>query len=147
MVAYTPRLAEIICQRLADGESLRKICLDADMPNRSTVFDWLDKIDGFQAAYDKAHERQGHLMAGLALEAALEPGDPTDRRLRWDALRWHAGKLAPKQWSDKSKVELSGELNLTSGVADRLGAARQRLAAIATDDAAPVTHTPLLEDS
>jgi hypothetical protein len=74
MVAYTPKLAEIICRRLADGESLRKICLDADMPNRSTVFDWLDKIEGFQAAYDKAHERQGHLMAGLALEAALHDG-------------------------------------------------------------------------
>jgi hypothetical protein len=146
MVAYTSGLAEIICQRLADGESLRRICQDDDMPNRSTVFDWLDRIEGFQAAYDAAHERQGHLMAELALEAALEEGDPTDRRLKWDALRWHAGKLAPKKWSDKSKVELTGELSLTAGVADRLGAARQRLVASATDDAAAVIQLKLVQD-
>lgn len=106
MVAYTPALAEIICRRLADRESLRKICLDPGMPNRSTVFDWLDKFEGFQAAYDKAHERQGHLMAEMALAAALEPGDPTDRRLRWDALRWHAGKLAPKLRSSTTSTVL-----------------------------------------
>jgi hypothetical protein len=97
MVAYTSGLAEIICQRLADGESLRRICQDDDMPNRSTVFDWLDRIEGFQAAYDAAHERQGHLMAELALEAALEEGDPTDRRLKWDALRWQRRKAGAEE--------------------------------------------------
>ena len=30
-----------ICARIAEGESLRQICLDPEMPAESTVFRWL----------------------------------------------------------------------------------------------------------
>jgi hypothetical protein len=32
---------KLICERIGDGESLRLICLDSDMPARPTVFGWL----------------------------------------------------------------------------------------------------------
>ena len=38
---YTPEIAEIICRRLADGESLRMICAVAPMPTRQTVRNWV----------------------------------------------------------------------------------------------------------
>lgn len=38
---YSPELRNKICARLATGESLRSICRDEDMPNRSTVHSWV----------------------------------------------------------------------------------------------------------
>lgn len=114
---FSQDLADLICRRLEEGESLRQICLDAGMPNRSTVFCWLDTIESFQQQYDKARERQGDTMADMALEAALSAADPQQGRLRWDALRWAAAHLAPKRWSDKSKVEVTGQVTLEAMVA------------------------------
>jgi hypothetical protein len=34
---YTTEIAETICNRLVDGESLRAICADPAMPSKATV--------------------------------------------------------------------------------------------------------------
>ena len=34
---YTPALADTICKRNSEGESLRAICRDPDMPSEGTV--------------------------------------------------------------------------------------------------------------
>ena len=36
--AYNDRIAEAICDRLVDRESLRAICADPGMPSKATVF-------------------------------------------------------------------------------------------------------------
>jgi hypothetical protein len=38
---YTPELATKICERIANGESVRSIVKDEDMPASSTIFRWL----------------------------------------------------------------------------------------------------------
>jgi hypothetical protein len=38
---YTEALAEEICLRLAEGESLVSICREEGMPRRAAVFRWL----------------------------------------------------------------------------------------------------------
>lgn len=38
---FTTKLGTNICKRIAEGESLRSVCRDKKMPNRSTVHDWL----------------------------------------------------------------------------------------------------------
>jgi len=38
---FSQEVFDAICERLADGESLRAICADADMPNKGSVFRWL----------------------------------------------------------------------------------------------------------
>jgi hypothetical protein len=35
---YSPEIADLICERLMEGASLRQICQDANMPARSTIF-------------------------------------------------------------------------------------------------------------
>lgn len=39
--AFTQAVADLICERIADGESLRLICADGGMSNKATVFRWL----------------------------------------------------------------------------------------------------------
>ncbi len=116
---YTPELAAKLCERLAEGETLRSICRDDAMPGKTTVLRWLsDKKNGdFRDQYAHARELQADSLFDEALEIADDAsGDwSTDRdgkkvldhehvqrsRLRVDTRKWAAGKLAPKRYGDK----------------------------------------------
>ncbi len=116
---YTPELAAKLCERLAEGETLRSICRDDAMPGKTTVLRWLsDKKNGdFRDQYAHARELQADSLFDEALEIADDAsGDwSTDKdgkktldhehvqrsRLRVDTRKWAAGKLAPKRYGDK----------------------------------------------
>lgn len=103
---FTPEIANEICERIADGESLREICKDAHMPSRSTVRMWKSASPEFSAQYAHAREEQGDVYAERVIEEALTADDAAKGRLRMDALKWAASKLAPKKYGDK--VALTG---------------------------------------
>jgi plasmid stabilization system protein ParE len=125
---FTEEVAYAICARLADGESLRSICQDDDMPGRRTVLDWLDDDANasFRAKYARAREAQADLLAEEIVQIADTPqmgtksvskvsgieiseGDMIEhRRLQVDARKWYAAKLAPKKYGDKITNELTG---------------------------------------
>ena len=103
---FTQDIADKICERIADGESLRSICRDPEMPSTSSVCKWLGQFDSFAEQYARARELQADALfddildiadkGAIALEAA------EDRRLQIDARKWMAGKLRGK-YSDKVK--------------------------------------------
>ena len=121
---YSLDLIDRICERLAGGESLVAICEDDEMPARSTVFKWLDENKEFSDRYVRAREAQADLLAeeiikisddGLNDTYEIEPGvrgvnhDVIARsRLRVDARKWMASKLAPKKYGDKVTNEHVG---------------------------------------
>lgn len=39
---YSDELADAICDRISEGESLRAICAEGGMPSKGTVMRWLD---------------------------------------------------------------------------------------------------------
>lgn len=51
----------------------------------------------------RAREDAGDVWAQRALQVALEadPGTAVTNRLKFDAIRWYASKLAPKVYGDK----------------------------------------------
>lgn len=134
---YTPELAEKILRRVSGGESLRKICADDDMPNRETIHTWaFDNVNGFFGQYARAREMQAHAIADETLEIAddgrndwMESNDPNNpgyrlngeaaqrSRLRVDQRKWYASKLAPKEYGDKTAVDVTGNLTLEGLVA------------------------------
>ena len=78
---YTPALADTICKRISEGESLRAICRDAGMPSEGTVRGWArEDRDGFGARYRLARELQLDHWADVIIDIADE-GDraPRDR--------------------------------------------------------------------
>lgn len=125
---YSDAIADDICGRIADGESLRSICGDAYMPSRRTVLHWLDDDAhaDFCAKYARARELQADLLAAEIVEIADTPeigtksvlkptgteiteGDMVEhRRLRILARQWYAAKLAPKKYGDKIQQEVTG---------------------------------------
>jgi hypothetical protein len=99
----TPELLQTICDRIANGESLRAICQDADMPHRDTVDNWLIADPEFSAKHARAREAQGDLMDEriLAAAEAVTPDMAAAERVRIDAYKWRAARLNPKRYGDK----------------------------------------------
>lgn len=113
---YTPELADEICTRLANGESLRAICSsDRDdwMPHIGTVLRWVGQHEEFREQYARAREIQAETMAdeiiGIADDADIDAGAGVAKaRLQVDARKWVASKLLPKKYGDKLQAEVSG---------------------------------------
>lgn len=104
---YSLELADKICELLGDGESLLSISKLDGMPGYSTVMRWLEQDhDGFRDKYARARDVQAHVRAEMAVEKAETAKDAALGRLAYDALRWHAGKLLPKVYGDKSTTEV-----------------------------------------
>ncbi|MFT3804968.1 MAG: terminase small subunit protein [Burkholderiaceae bacterium] len=109
---YSSKLASTICERIAEGESLRQICADTGMPARSTVMRWINGHAEFRNQYALAREMQSELMAdeivGIA-DACLGDADSVHRaRLRIDARKWLMAKLLPKKYGDRITQEHTG---------------------------------------
>lgn len=134
-VEFNQEIADEICARLADGESLRKICLDEHMPPRRTVFGWLlnPKLEHFKHQYTYAREMQAESFADemkdIADDASNDYMETVDNetgaiigyklngehinrsRLRIDTRKWIASKLKPKKYGDKIEVENTGSIS------------------------------------
>ena len=122
---YTPEIAEVILERLADGESLRGICRDEGMPSEGAVRWWaIVDHDGFAARYAHAREIGAAKLAEDLLEIAddgrndtyiTEDGEERTNhevvmrsKLRLDTRKWLLSKFLPKTFGDR--VEINGEV-------------------------------------
>lgn len=126
--AHLTPVQEEICRRVIEGESIRRICEDAAMPSKATVFNWLLQDEAFRVGYAIAAHMRGHHMFEEAIEVAsqepprivVQTGEDTTEtrvdagavqamRLKADVLKWAAGKLHPKAYGDKIDVTSGGE--------------------------------------
>lgn len=115
---YTKALGDTICQRLADGESLRSICRDEGMPDERTVRSWtLEENHPISPQYAKARESQYLKWAEELLDIAddgtndyvkrpeggmaLNAEHINRSRLRVDTRKWLLSKMLPKVYGDK----------------------------------------------
>ena len=103
---YTPALADAICKRISEGESLRAICRDHGMPSEGAVRGWArEDRDGFGARYRLARELQLDHWADLIIDIADEGDrDPRDRQVRIEARKWVMSKLGPRRYGDRLLV-------------------------------------------
>jgi hypothetical protein len=67
---FSVEIAETICERLINGESLRAICADPRMPAKATVFRWLASNQEFRRSYALARECQAE---DFAYESSRSP--------------------------------------------------------------------------
>lgn len=106
---YTEEIAAVICERIAEGESLRSICRDETMPPQRTVFDWLASNEEFSQQYARAREAQADCYADEIVSISDKgSGDAQRDRLRVDARKWVASKLKPRKYGDRVIAEHSG---------------------------------------
>lgn len=122
----TDELTETICVRMAEGESLRSICRDPEMPGLGTVFRWVAKNASFREQYEAAMAQRAESLFEEILDIAdetkldtisTENGDKPNTewisrsRLRVDARKWMLSKMLPKKYGDKLALGGAGDLD------------------------------------
>lgn len=131
LVKFNETVADQICGRMAEGETLRQVCRDAAMPARSTVYRWLSRNPVFADQYARAREALVESWADEIIEIAddgttdyitkvgrngaeyeaVDQEHIQRSRLRVDARRWLLSKLNPGQYGDHMEVEHTGAVD------------------------------------
>ena len=107
---YTEEMGNRICDKLTEGVSLRKLCMQKEFPTASTVYVWLDRFPDFAEKYARAREAATEDMLEDILQIADDDKiDPNDKRVRIDTRKWAMGKLKPKKYGDKQTVDVGNK--------------------------------------
>lgn len=69
----TPEMIEEILARLENGESLRSICDNRDLPFRGTFLRWTEEDPELLARYDRARQVQADLMVDDLIDIGEDP--------------------------------------------------------------------------
>jgi hypothetical protein len=105
---YSTELALEICNRIAEGTPLTKICLSPDIPSYRTVLLWRAEKPEFLQLYKASREDAADTLADRIIELAelvlTGEVEANKARVAIDALRWTASKLKPKTYSEKVAV-------------------------------------------
>lgn len=126
---YSQETADSICEYIAMGYSLRKVCEQDGMPVMSTIFKWIREHDDFSKQYARATEERTEAMAEDILDIADDgtndwvederkdgstywraDNDVIQRsRLRVDTRKWLMAKMKPKKYGDKLDMTTNGK--------------------------------------
>lgn len=126
---YNEETAKAVCMRISEGESLRMVCRDDAMPDKSTILRWLGRYEQFRAQYAHAKELGIEAIAEELFEIAddgtndwMELTDSEDNvygykangehiqrsKLRIDTRKWYLSKILPKKYGDKLELNSIG---------------------------------------
>lgn len=123
-IRYNEETAILLCDLLAQGDSLRSICKKYPkiMPDKSSVFDWIIKYPEFKKRYEIAKEESARALAEELLDIAdmssdeivggKDSGDNARvqaRKLQVDTRKWIMSKLMPKKYGDKLDMTTNGK--------------------------------------
>lgn len=123
--SFTDQMANLICIRLAEGESLNKICKEEGMPDKATVFRWLATDASFCDKYARARELQAETQFdelidivdqppelsyvtgkdGELIEVKFDSSYVAWMKLRVDTRKWTAARMAPKKYAEYRQPE------------------------------------------
>ncbi len=147
---YSEEMAAEICERLSEGESLSKICLDSHIPVKSVVRGWvLDDYKGFANRYARARELQAEAIAdeieAISDDESKDIFDKIDgsipnrvaverAKLRVDARKWLLAKLHPKRYGEAKTVTHAGEMTVNQTQLTPKQAADALLSAASEED-------------
>jgi hypothetical protein len=139
---FTETLATKICQRIADGESIRGICSAAEMPGTTTVFRWIasGKCEGFREQYEASVQIRLETLGDALIELADAPIERNAagaidsaavqmRRLQIETRRWILSKLLPRKYGDRMGLDHQGEgfnLTVVTGVPESFASLEQK---------------------
>lgn len=126
---FSAELADEICRRMSEGETVTAICADADMPNLSTVWRWEQTNAEFCNALARAREARAHVWMEEGIQIAddgtqdmktVRDKDGRERevfdaehvqrsRLRVETRMRLAAKHNPKAYGEKAQMEVTGK--------------------------------------
>jgi hypothetical protein len=126
---YSQTIVDTICNRMANGESLRQICRDESMPCRTSVLKWLREHGDFAVQYARARQLLLEYWEDEQVDIADDgSNDWIDRevkggrtirvldaehvqrsQLRINTRKWLMSKLAPRKYGEKLDLNVAGQ--------------------------------------
>ena len=119
---YSEETAVELCNRIAEGNSLKSVCEAKDMPDKATVYRWLFKYSEFRDKYAHAcqqrTEAQNELLLELGDEAITLSQEVNEKasnavvsavKLKADNLKWVMSKQKPKKYGDTLDLTSKGD--------------------------------------
>ena len=103
---YSDELADAICDWISAGKPLAEFCRQDGMPDRSTVYLWMDANPDFNQRIARAR-RVGY---DEIAEDCIRIADDTSG----DSILTEHGEIPNKEWIMRSKVRIETRLKLLS---------------------------------
>lgn len=98
---FSQEVADKVCDRLAQGDSLRKAAASVGLTHR-TILNWVNSNAAFATQYARAREEGYTLLAEDLMDVADDPEIPSDqKRIMVDTRKWKLSKMLPKIYGDK----------------------------------------------
>ncbi len=110
-LSTNPETADIILDRMANGEILTAICREIGI-TPGAVSHFAERNQAFGQRYARARLMQAAAVAEDVVRIVDEEDDPERAQLarnRADARKWLASKLDPAKFADKHRHEVTGE--------------------------------------
>ena len=110
---YTQRKADIICERIALGESLIRICATTpELPTKMTVLRWLQHPDreDFRSQYTRARQDQADTFIDQCTDIADEVDRDTIIKVNKDGSE---SKQPDHEWIGRSRLRVETRLKLS----------------------------------
>lgn len=134
-VIYNDQIAGEICELLAQGWTMKKICSLSHMPGLTTVFKWEAENGEFAKLSARAREHGTHVLADQCIEIADDPVlDPADKRVRIDTRIRLIGKWNAKRYGDKIEHTVQQDFIPLDELRRRIEESKARRAALEDSD-------------
>lgn len=109
---YTPEIADIICARIGEGQSVKRAIKGIGYPTIAEFYAWLRESEEFRRQYWTARAAAADALVEEMLDLCDECEEDKDcvgkARLQIDTRKWIAAKLQPAKYGDR--LDLSGNL-------------------------------------
>lgn len=124
------RIVNQVCGRILSGEAVRNIMKDSELPDFSTLLEWVSVDEVKFKQYSRAMELRGELLFEEMIDICDDGsndwmerfnregevvgwqvnGEHVQRsKLRVDTRKWYLSKLNPKKFGDKTDLTSGGE--------------------------------------
>lgn len=127
-IRRTKGLEDRVLARIANGETVKQIARDEDMPAQNTILYWVQSDENFKKRYDLAREIQVDIMfdeileivddgtndwierekAGGRITKEVDKEHINRSRLRFEARKWYLSKMMPNKYGEKVQAEVTG---------------------------------------
>jgi len=107
--AYTPELADTVCNELTDGVPLAEICRREEMPSRQTIYNWMKADENLSLRIARAREDGEERIAVNLMKVAngdegFSKQDVQRDKLIIDTSLKLLAKWNPKKYGDKTTI-------------------------------------------
>lgn len=111
---YSDEVADLICERMMNGENFSQICSDPMMPSRAALYRWRAARPDFDARCARAREA----LADYLLDKIEAMADETteanyqSQKIKISTAQWRAEKMAPRTLGPRVNTEIMGDATI-----------------------------------